>query len=334
MLDVDLRSELTRLGVQRGRLMLAVSGGRDSMVLLDLVERVRPALDLEVVVGHVNHGLRGAASDADEQHVRLAAEAAGLAFYVRRVDPEQARTGRSSRLRPTLEEAARDLRREAMIEMADESACDWIATAHHAGDQAETVLQRILRGTGPDGLAGMSPGTAGDRWRRPLLRVLPDAIDDWAAAKGVRWREDESNADRRFTRNQLRLDVIPSLSRTFNPQLLRTLGDLAEAKRTDLEWIEALVEEAAKERIEVEPTGIRFTIDGWDSLPEALARRLVRRALVDVGLGRDISRAHLSRVLAFLRRGRRAGRDKSLELPGGMVLRRIDDCFQLAAHRD
>jgi tRNA(Ile)-lysidine synthase len=255
-------------------------------------------------------------------------------FYTRRVDPEAERVGRSSRERPTLEEAARNLRRQALQEMAAEAGCDWIATAHHAGDQAETLLLRMLRGTGPDGLAGMAPRSVDGRWRKPLLRFLPDEIEAWAEAAGIRWREDASNQDRRFARNRLRLDWIPSLSATFNPQLLRTLSNLAEAGRRDREWIEGLVDEAVKERIEFGPSGIRFAIEGWDSLPEALARRMVRRGLVEVGLARDITRIHLERVLEFLRRGRRVGRDKSLQLPGGILLRRVGNYFELETPED
>jgi len=329
MLDAAFHRELEALGVVRGRVLLAVSGGRDSMVLLDLVRRCAGDLGLGVAVGHVHHGLRGTDSDDDAAHARAAAEAAGFDFLIRHVVPEDERVGMSSRERPTLEEAARNLRRQALLEMAGEARCDWILTAHHAGDQAETLLLRILRGTGPDGLGGMAPIDAGGPWVRPLLRVLPDAVSEWASSHAIEWREDESNQDRRFARNRLRLDWIPELSETFNPQLLRTLNDLAEAGRRDLEWIEALVDEAARERIEFGQSGIRFAIEGWGVLPEALARRLVRHALVEAGLGRDVTRTHLERMLAFLRRGKDAGRDKRLELPGGFSLRRVDDRFVL-----
>lgn len=334
MLISDFRAELDRQHLRRGRLLVAVSGGRDSMVMLDLVSRCRDALGLTIVVGHVNHGLRGDASDEDERHVERAARAAGFEFRLRSVAPEAERVGMSSRERPTLEEAARNLRRQALAQIAAETDCDWIATAHHAGDQAETLLLRLLRGTGPDGMAGMAPRSADGRWRKPLLRVLPEEIEAWARAKGLVWREDASNRDRRFSRNQLRLDWIPSLSQTFNPQLLRTLSNLAEAGRRDREWIEGIVDEAAKGRIERGPSGIRFALEGWDSLPEALARRLARRGLVEAGLARDVTRIHIERVLGFLRRGRQAGRDKILELPRGFTLRRKQNGFELSAPGD
>lgn len=333
MLDADFKAELERQGVEGGRLLLAVSGGRDSMVLLDLVSRCSTALELTAVVAHVNHSLRGTESDADERHTREAAAAAGMDFSSRRVDPEAERVGTSSRERPTLEEAARNLRRQALLEMADEAGCDWIATAHHAGDQAETLLLRMLRGTGPDGLAGMAPKSADGRFTKPLLRILPDEIAAWADAAKVVWVEDASNQDRRFARNRLRLDWIPSLSANFNPQLLRTLSNLAEAGRRDREWIEGLVDEAVKEFIQFGPSGIRFAIEGWDRLPEALALRVVRRGMVEVGLARDVTRTHLMRILEFIRRGRRAGRDKVLELPGGIRLRRMDNDFKLEVFR-
>lgn len=330
MLDADCRATLERLAVRRGRVLLAVSGGRDSMVLLDLMRRCAGSQEIELSVAHIQHGLRGLASEADEELVRRVAAEAGLDCHVRRIDPEGPRRGSSSRERPTLEEASRNLRRAALDEIAREAGCDWIAIGHHAGDQAETLLLRILRGTGPDGLAGMAE--IGDEGRRirPLLRVFPETLEEWATTRGLEWREDASNHDRRFARNRLRLDVVPELAETFNPRLLRTLSDLAEAGRRDLEWIEALVDEAARETLDVGRSGIRFAIDGWDVVPEALARRLVRRGFVAAGLGRDVTRAHLARVLAFLRKGRAAGRDKRLELPGGFVLRRGDDCFTIA----
>ncbi len=334
MLEAEFRDALEGAAVRGGRLLLAVSGGRDSVVLLDLASRVAAELELEGVVAHVDHQLRGADSDADACLVRELAERAGLAFVSRRVAPAEAIRSGPSRVRPTLEEAARELRREALLELAREQGARWIATAHHAGDQAETVLLRILRGTGPEGLAAMGPRSADGLWVRPLLGILPDRIADHAAARGLVWREDASNRDRAFARNRLRLDWLPALAEQFNPQLLRTLCHLAETQRRDVEWIETLVDQAARGRIELGAAGpVRLVLEGWDALPEALARRLVRRALLAAGLDRDLSRTHLARALAFLRRGREIGRDKTLQLPRGLVLRRGREGFELGPAR-
>jgi len=325
----QLRSALEALGVRGGRLLVAASGGLDSTVLLELLCELTEPLELELVVGHVNHQLRGADSDEDARWLRAKVRAAGLTFDARRVEPGRWREGLPSRDRPTLEEAARAARREALEAMASERGCRWIATAHHADDQAETVMLRILRGTGPEGLAAMAPRSPDGRWLRPLLGIERARLRAWAVSHGLEWREDASNRDRGFARNRLRLDWLPQLAESFNPQLLRTLNDLAEAQRRDLEWIETLVEQAAVQWIEVGLSGVVVPIDGWATLPEALARRLVRRVLIELGLGRSLSRVHLERVLELLRRGRAVGRDKELELPRGIRLRRVGDAFVL-----
>lgn len=330
-LDRELARTLAGLSVRGARLLVAVSGGRDSCVLLELLRSCAAELELELVVAHVHHGLRGVDADLDAAHVEALARAGGLAFRLARIDPEKATRIAPSRIRPTLEEAARDLRRAALVALAAETACSAIATAHHAGDQAETLLLRILRGTGPDGLAGMAPQSEDGRWLRPLLTVDPARIADWAEAHALVWREDASNEERRFSRNRLRHEVLPGLISGFNPQLLRALGQLAEAAREDREWLEPLVDGAVKSRIAGCGQAVTFALEGWRDLPEALARRVVLRGLVRAGLGREVSRVQLLRVLSFLRRGHRAGRDKKVELPGGFELRRVADHFELAA---
>lgn len=326
----QVQSLLEEAGVRRGRLLIAASGGLDSTVLLELAREVAGALRLELVVGHVNHQLRGDASDADARWLRERVEAAGLRYCERSIDPAAAREGLSSRDRPTLEEAARAGRQGALEAIATDTGCRWIATAHHADDQAETVLLRLLRGTGPEGLAGMTTISPDGRWVRPLLGLERQRLRGWAEARGLEWREDATNLDRRFTRNRLRLDWLPGLASSFNPQLLRAVCSLADAQRRDLEWIEKLVEAAADDWIETTaPCQLRIRIDGWAALPEALAWRLARRAMIEIGLGRFLSRGHLERVLGFLRQGRATGRDKVVELPKGIRLRRVEDAFIL-----
>lgn len=324
---------LDALGVARCRVLVAVSGGRDSCALLELFRRSADERDLELVVAHVHHGLRGEEADRDADHVEALARAAGLPFHLRRVDPEAPRRSGPSRTRPTLEEAARDLRRAALRQLADETGSAVVATAHHAGDQAETVLLRILRGTGPDGLAGIAPRSGDGRFVRPLLAVAPEQLEAWASANRLAWREDASNEDLRFRRNRVRHALLPGLASQFNPRILRALVDLAEAARGDRIWIEGVVEAEARRRLRVRDGAVELDLEGWADLPDPLARRVVRRALGEAGLGRDVSRGAILRVLVVLRRGRAVGRDKKWELPGGFWLRRVGDHFELAASR-
>ena len=143
-----------------------------------------------------------------------------------------------------------------------------------------------------------------------------------AARRGIEWREDPSNADRRYARARLRHEWLPGLARDFNPRLLRAIGDLAEAQRRESEWISLRVEQEASRRFARDASGaLRIEADAWsaDALPDALARRLARLALHQMGGGRDVSRAHVERVVRFWREGRPGRR---LELPGGLVLAR------------
>jgi tRNA(Ile)-lysidine synthase len=276
-------------------------------------------MDLKLAIGHVNHGLRGAQSDADEAAVAALAATLGVPARAARVDPVAARAAGPSRDRPTLQEAARALRYAALRRMAEDTAAVCIATAHTADDQAETVLLRLLRGTGPDGLAGIPERSPDGRIVRPLLRATRAEIERFAAERGLAWREDASNASGVYARNRLRNDWLPGLARAFNPRLLRALTGLAEAQRKDSEWIGSQVEREALERFGMQGDWLRIETEGWRDLPEALSFRLARRALDRCGGGRLASRRHLERMDAFLRRG---ALGRSLELPGELRLSR------------
>ena len=311
------------LGLAGRHVLVAVSGGLDSSVLLHALVALRDACDLRVSVGHVNHGLRGAESEGDEKAVEAMAMGLGLQCRVTRIDVETEREGHSSRSRPTPQEAARNLRLRALTQLAESLAADHIATAHHLDDQAETVLMRMLRGCGPDGLGGIAEASRDGLIVRPLLGVSREEIQAYAVARGIAWREDSSNASDRYTRNRIRHDWLPALAKSLNPQLARTLGQLAESHRRDAEWIAGLVDVEFRARFEIESENrIKIAKAGWEEVPEALARRLVVRAFEAVGAGRDLNRVHLERSLAFLREGVTARGGREIELPGGLRLLR------------
>lgn len=310
--------------------LVAVSGGVDSVVLLDALAALRTETGMALAVGHVNHGLRGAEAEADQAFVREAAEARGLVFAVRRVEPHAAREAGTSRTRPTLQEAARILRREALLGMAEEAGADHVALAHHRDDQAETVLLRLFRGTGPEGLGGIAERSLGGRLVRPLLRVSRRALEAYAAEGGLAWREDASNRDPAYARNRLRLR-LRELGDELAPGWERAVADLAEAQRRESEWLESELDAIAPRWIERAPEGgLRLPAEGWEALPEALARRLLRRAWHELGGGRDVSRRHLDRARVFLRTARVHAQ---LEWPGGLVLERDREGFWLGGRR-
>jgi tRNA(Ile)-lysidine synthase len=316
MREVERAVEHLRL---RGHTVLvAASGGLDSTVLADAMCQMagftRP---MTIAIGHVHHGLRGAEADADQAAVAALAERLAVPFAAERVDPTALREGGSSRDRPTLQEAARALRYAALDRIASQLGADRIATGHHADDQTETVLLRLLRGTGPDGLAGIPERSPDGRIVRPLLRLTRAELESYARKRELSWREDRSNASPDYARNRLR-GWLPALAREFNPRLLRAVADLAEAQRRDSEWIRVAVLREADARFTAEGAWLWIDAKDWTALPEALSRRLAREALARAGSARHASRVHLERIGRFLCA---ASPGRHIELPGGLELR-------------
>jgi tRNA(Ile)-lysidine synthase len=323
-----LASAARSLGLPGRRVLVACSGGVDSTVLAHGLDALSRRLELELAIGHVHHGLRGAEADGDEAAVRALAAKLAAPVEVARVDPRALREGVASRERPTLQEAARRARYRALDALAERLGAERIATAHTREDQAETVLLRVLRGAGPDALGGIPERSPDGRIVRPLLGVSREEILAYAREAGLTWREDTSNASPAYARSRLRNEWLPGLAAAFNPELLRAVAGLAEAVRRDSEWIAERVEEEASRWLSVDEQGaLRIAAEPWRSLPEGLARRLARHALRRTGAGRDLSRRHLLRALGFLRE---AAPGKRLELPGGLVLRRERAGFVLS----
>jgi len=197
------------------RVLVAVSGGRDSVALLRALVHTRDSggVEAELFVGHFNHKLRGEESDADETFVRE---------FCRQVDVEFV-AGQPEEASGTDEASLRELRYRFLEESARKLNCRYIATAHHAADQVETVLFRIFRGTGIGGIAGIPSHRVIDdsiTIVRPMLECLPEDIDVALKHWGQKWREDASNEQSMYARNFLRNDVLPLLRDRFGEQLL------------------------------------------------------------------------------------------------------------------
>lgn len=327
---------LERVSAPGHTLLAAVSGGVDSMVMLELLASLAPALGVSLRVAHVNHGLREESGD-DAASVRVAAERRGLQYLEGSVDPQALRDAApSSRARPTLQEASRRLRYRELGALAHRVGARAVATAHNRDDQVETVMLRLLRGTSLDGLAGIRErgpwpsaheGSESLEIVRPLLGTSRAEILEFAATHRVSWREDRSNRDQGYARNRLRMHWLPALRDSFNPQLDRAVAELARTTREEREWLAGIeAAEAAMRFEQLEDGSLRIGIKDWDQLPVALARRLARRALVAMGAGRDVSGQHLDRMLVFLCEGRVHAR---LELPNALQLRRDSRDFRL-----
>lgn len=264
------------------RLLLAVSGGMDSRVMLDLFCQLREVWQLQLAVGHVNHQMRGREADADEVFVKALAEAAGLPFFSQPVNvPAQAKA-----LKISLETAARELRYRTLETFRQNWQARAIVTAHTRDDQAETILDHLLRGSGLAGLAGMPP--VRHTLLRPLLPFSRHQLEVYARRQNLSWCEDRTNTEVNFRRNRIRHELLPLLKVRFNPRVARSLERLASIAGAADEYFraeaEARLSEVVKERqrdkiiLDIEQFWKYFVIIGY-YVVRAVIRQLTSEPL-------------------------------------------------------
>lgn len=304
------------------KVVVAVSGGIDSTVLLDVLACLgNPGLEL--VIAHLNHNLRGDESDADAEFVAALASRYGLPFELGSMDV----LALSREWGMSLEEAGRTARYRWLDSMALKHGARKIALGHHADDQAETVLMRLLRGAGTTGLAGMRPLSAGC-YARPLLGVSRDEITAYALERGLSFRHDNSNDDTVFLRNRIRHELLPRLG-AYNPAIVQRLTDAAEILAADEEILESVVDEVFPGVAHAGPDGLVLANGKVCPRPAGLRFRLYRRALRETnGTLAGIAMVHLRQIDSLARSASVNGR---LHLPGGVRVRRRYDELVFAA---
>ena len=250
------------------RVLAAVSGGADSVALLYALRH----LGWPVVVAHLDHQTRDGDSRLDALWVAEEAKRLDVPFHATSLPvAQEAQTAGLS-----FEHYARNVRYAFFRQTAREQGCAAIATGHHADDQSETVLMRVLRGTAPHGLAGIPPVREDEGLRivRPLCTCTREMITVWLEDQGVAWREDKSNTDPRYPRNRVRRELLPRLERDYNPRIRDALLRLAEAQRCENDLINHLLDDALQNGVE-RNDGIDRA--AFSTMHEALQRRLVQR---------------------------------------------------------
>ncbi len=318
------------------RVLVAVSGGSDSVALLMLLRSLADTGALGIAgVAHLNHGLRSAA-DEDEEFCRTLASATGVPFRSERVDVRSLAAERGV----SMEDAGRQARYACFERVADELGANAIATGHTRDDQAETFLLRLIRGAGPRGLGGIHPSVrlptsapqarhAGlpsvapqaRRWViRPLLGIGRDELREYLSSMGQPFREDESNRDVSIPRNRVRHELIPLLRERFSPAIVDVLAREATIARHDEERLHAEAIDLARSIVLTSETGasVEVDVEALRSLPDALAVRVARLALERLAPGRFVGFDHIDRLLDMLE----LGASGSLSLPGQHAERR------------
>jgi tRNA(Ile)-lysidine synthase len=289
------------------RVLVALSGGADSVALTEVLVEIAPGLGLSLVLAHMNHLLRAEAS-ADEGFCREIAGRLSLPFVSDRTDV-RARAKKSKR---SIEDEGRRARYEFLEAQAARHDCHRIAVGHTLDDQAETFLLRLIRGSGSRGLAGVHP-VAGKRVR-PLIETRRRDISAYLEERRIAFREDASNADLGYTRNRIRHSLIPRLCREFNPRLVEALARTASMLRDEEEWMELQVREAFAEVARESEGVIRLAVPGVLRHHRALQRRLVRHAIERLRGGlENVARVHVEDALSLLEQGK-SGRE--VHLPG------------------
>ena len=270
---------LTRdCGVREGdHVLAAVSGGADSVALLIMLSEVRNVLSLTVSCAHMEHGIRPGTSEADMAFVQALCCRLGIPCYVERADvPAYAKAHGIG-----LEDAARTLRYAFLAKAAGDIGAEHIALAHHAQDQAETVLMHAARGSDMRGLCAM-------RYRRgniirPLLDWQPQALRAYLEANGQPWCEDETNGDLAYARNRIRAEVIPALTAAY-PGVVQALSRLARAAQRDEEHFAAALDQLVLTRRTL-VDGAALLLSDLIGLDAAMLSRVLAREVERIGLG-------------------------------------------------
>ena len=297
------------------KVLLAVSGGADSVAMLNVVYKLckESAIVAEIVVGHINHQLRGDAAVFDEKFVKAMGQQFGLEVITRSVDVSK--YAKQNKL--SVEMAGRQVRGKVLGDIAKENGCDLIATAHHADDNAETMIHRLQRGTGFRGLGGIWPKRKfqdGTVFVRPLLCVGRSEIIEYCSTAGFKWRDDETNDRLVFRRNRIRHKLLPELERESTVSVTKELNSLSQSCRRFYMLVCKEVESAWDELV-VESTADKIVLNSKSLSRQCRPVQIetVRRGLVKIGSGeRNLTEYHYKKIIALAK----SGSGKKIELPG------------------
>lgn len=265
--DTIHRFDLLKKG---DRVLVAVSGGPDSVALLYGLLALQPEFDLKLYVAHLNHKLRGAESDEDERFVKELARHLKLKVFSKRIDVKK----EAKKRKLSIEECAREIRYHYLQELAERIKADKIATGHQANDQAETFLMRLLRGAGGSGLSGIPPKRG--KIIRPLIQIKRDEIEEFLKASKIGHRLDSSNYLPDYFRNKIRLLLLPEIKQKFNPKIVDILNRTADIISCQQEYIEKKGEQILPEISIIRRNKITLDLIKFKGYDISLQREMIR----------------------------------------------------------
>ncbi len=306
-----VRKNLKNAGVHPNDLLVvAVSGGPDSVCLLHLLSEIGKDYPFKLHVGHLNHSLRGVEADEDAEFVRKVCNGLNIPSTI--VKKDVASLAKS--MRKSIQETARMVRYQTLREISQQNGGRWIVTAHHAGDQAETFLMRLIRGSGTRGLSGI-PRTR-DSVIRPFLDFTKDDILAYLRQHQLTFREDSSNNLPHYFRNRIRRELIPFLEK-YNPNILHVLERESDILMEEDRALEAVVNQVLPRIASFPEKGnVVVWIQPFLNQIPAIQRRILRRVLVQ--MRGDLLNIHYHHVQNLCHLAKKMENGKSICLPGGI----------------
>jgi tRNA(Ile)-lysidine synthase len=295
----------------KDRVLIGVSGGPDSVALLFALFYLQKDFMIDIMIGHLNHMFRPGSSKKAEKFVRQMAEEMELPFLSKEVKKMSA------------QEAAREVRYDFFLEEARRHSADKVALGHNADDQAETILMRIIKGTGTKGLGGIPP-VRDDFFIRPLIEIKREEIEEFLKTNKIEYITDPSNCKPIYMRNRLRLELIPKIKKEYNPHIAEELLHLGHILREDEDYINNIVEELAVNMLKLNNNDeLELNIKPYVKLPVSLQRRIIRKGIALAGGEiRGISFKHVSDIMGLITE-KPSG--KLLNLPNHVVVQKEYD---------
>ncbi|MCM1992048.1 tRNA lysidine(34) synthetase TilS [Oceanirhabdus seepicola] len=291
-------------------IIVGVSGGPDSMCLLNILVALKDKYKLRIIVSHINHGLRGKEADDDEKYVEKYCQSKGIIFRAIKVNANEIANIRKI----SSEMAGRDVRYEFFNKLKDEYNGNKIALAHNANDVAETILMRIARGTGIDGLEGIKAVREGV-YIRPILCLKREEIEDYCDTYNLNPRIDKTNLENIYSRNKIRLDMLPYLKEHFNEDIISTLLRLAKNVARDNDYFRSEVQKLLKVYCEVQEENVVLKEELFGS-HEALLTRCIRGCIAILkGDTNNLEQVHIYDIIKLSKK--ESG--KKINIPGGLV---------------
>jgi tRNA(Ile)-lysidine synthase len=324
-LEIHVRKTIERFNMLAPgeHVLVAISGGADSTALLLCLHRLAARFPLSLTAAHLNHRIRGAEADDDQDFVRRMCADWEIPFVSETIEIKQLAAG----AKQNLEECARDRRNDFLRRMACCVKAQKIAVGHNLNDQAETAIFRFIRGSGIQGLSSIHPILDG-LVIRPLLECSRVSIRKYLKQQDVAYREDSSNTDLRHARNRIRQELLPYLEKNFNPQLVSIIARETAMARETWSFIESQAMEAYQTlhcRID---NGISLRIRQLCKLHPALQKQVLRQALkACMGSLRGIASIHIQNIISLCTAGRSGDR---IGIPhGGIIIRQFDSLLML-----